>query len=170
MSVSFRLEGFDDFELALKGFASKAEQGISKWVRNYASSLAYTLVMETPQYSGAAASAWRVGIGAPVYVTVKPDYYVPGAVEDQIKVDDPYSKRKRNMTAVNDALTACTAVIGTYSLPMGSLYISNGLPYTGWFETGEYAPGDPLRIQNLPQRKVVDSMRAALVTMIGIGA
>lgn len=154
MSDAFRIEGLDDFAKALESFAVLAEADINRHVRSIAYNLTYSLVMETPQYSGAAASAWRVGIGSPELVTEKPEYYVPGSVDGQLFVERPYSKRSRNMQAVYDALMACSTNIAAYTVHSGSLYISNGLDYTQWFEQGEHAPGKALRAQNLPQRTV----------------
>lgn len=169
MSDVFRLDGIEAFESAIKTFIEVAERDLSEGVKRIAYAITYNLVMETPQYSGAAASAWRVGIGAPEYITEKPDYYVPGTVEDRIKVDNPYSKRNRNAAAVSEALTLGKATINTYTLGRGDVYISNGLDYVQWFEQGKYDEGKALRKQNLPHRVVdrvmLDSMN--ILTIMG---
>lgn len=165
MPGAFRLDGAEAFQQSLRAFLRAAEHAANERVRGIAYSITFNLVMETPQYSGAAASAWRVGIGTPEIVTEKPRFPVPG--EGPGVGDKPYSKRNRNMAAVNEALALCSLEIGMFGLQHGSLYISNGLDYTKWFEQGQHAPGKALRMANLPQRKVhevvMDSMNAASV-------
>lgn len=160
MPDSFRVEGLEAFEKALSSFASRAEREVGEWVKNYALTLTYNLVMETPQYSGAAASAWRVSVGSPEYIAEKPYFIVPTSGPGI--GDAPYSRANRNMQAVNEALALCSFEIGMFSLKDGDMYISNGLPYTGWFEIGQYAPGKALRTENLPQRGVAQTVRDSL--------
>ena len=160
MPAAFRLDGVESFEKSLEAFVRTAEQDASTHVKDIAYRITFNLVMETPQYSGAAASAWRAGIGAPELVTEKPGFAVPGAGAEVR--DNPYSKMNRNMSAVNEALALCGFEIGMFKLSDGSLYISNGLDYAQWFEQGQYAPGKALRAANLPQRTVHDSVVASL--------
>jgi len=160
----FQLDGIEGFESAIKTFIEVAERDISEGIKRIAYAITYNLVMETPQYSGAAASAWRVGIGAPEYITEKPDFEVPkGATGISGAVPDaPFSKRNRNTSAVSEALTFGKVAISAYTLGRGDVYISNGLEYAQWFELGQYDKGKALRQQNMPHRVVdrvmLDSM------------
>lgn len=161
MRDEFRVEGVDAFAKSLKSFVQVVERDVSRHVKDLAYRLTFNLVMETPQYSGAAASAWRVGLGSPEYITEKPYYRVPDAGPGV--GDKPYSRNgNRNMRAVNDALMACSFEIGMYSMRDGDLWIVNGLDYAQWFPGGEYAPGKALRAVNLPQRAVPQIVAASL--------
>lgn len=156
----FQVNGLDAFKKSLEEFIHVAERDVSEEIKNLAYRIAYNLVMETPQYSGAAASAWRVGLGSPDYITDKPYYAVPSAGPNV--GDAPFSKRNRNMQAVNDALKACGFEIGMYTIKAGDIYIMNGLDYVGWFESGQHAQGKALRAENLPQRRVAETLAASL--------
>lgn len=162
MSAEFRLDGEVEFRKSLEGFFRAAEQDASRYVQALALRITYNLVMETPQYSGAAASAWRVGIGSPEFETEKPDYKVSGFGPAAPGDVEPYSKQNRNMEAVNKALALCSYEIGMFGVMHQALYISNGLDYTQWFEKGEHAPGKALRQVNLPQRTVHDTVLSSL--------
>lgn len=162
MPDAFRVDGLGNFLKALESFGDMVEADVNSHVQGLAYSLTYSLIMETPQYSGAAASAWRVGIGSPDYITEKPEYYVPATVKDQSVVESAFSKRHRNMQAVYDALMACSANIAAYTIGQGPMYISNGLDYVHWFEQDLHDAGSPLRQQNLPHRKVNQVVQGAL--------
>ena len=156
MSDSFRLDGIEAFEKSMKDFFEVASRDVQEHVKALAYTITYNLVMQSPQYSGAAASAWRIGIGSPEYITDKPAYAVPAGPKNLsgAQTDNPYSMRKRNMNAVNDVLALAGAEIGSYTLPAGDVYITNGLDYALWFETGQSDSGKALRIQNMPHRTV----------------
>lgn len=160
MPAVFQVDGIEAFQKSIERFVKVVEQDTSQHIRNLAYRISFSLVMETPQYSGAAASAWRVGIGSPELVTDKPFYAVP--TKGAQVLDIPFSKRNRNMKAVNDALALCGFEIGMYTLPAGDLYIMNGLDYTTWFEQGMHAPGKMLREVNRPQRQVAQVVRESL--------
>lgn len=161
MPDAFRVEGLEAFGKSLLAFAEVVERDVSNHVKDLAYRLVYNFVMETPQYSGAAASAWRVGLGAPELVTEKPRYVTPDAGPGV--GDKPYDRNtNRNMKAVNDALMACGFEIGMYTLRAGDVWILNGLDYALWFPTGQHAPGKPLRKVNLPQRTVPQIVRDSL--------
>lgn len=162
MVDAFRVDGVEAFERSLLDLVETARLDASRHVRDLTYRITFNLVMETPQYSGAAASAWRVGIGTPEYVTEKPKFALAQEVDSRgFKVDvNPFSKRRRNMSAVNEALGKAAAKVAGYQVPLVAgglpIYIVNGLPYTHWFEVGEgqSGPSRPLRMVNLPQRKV----------------
>lgn len=170
MSDVFRLDGIEAFESAIKTFIEVAERDLSEGVKRIAYAITYNLVMETPQYSGAAASAWRVGIGAPEYITEKPDFAVPEKPGLGGFTDNPFSKRNRNMTAVSEALTLGKATINAYIIGRGDVYISNGLDYAQWFEQGQYDSSKALRQQNLPHRVVNRVMLDSLNILPIMGA
>lgn len=161
MQGVFQLDGEEAFVKRLSEFVQAVERDTTRHVKSLAYRLTWNLVMETPQYSGAAASAWRVGSGSPEYVTEKPYYRVPDAGPGV--GDKPYSRNhNRNMRAVNDALQMCSFEIGLYSLKAGDMWIVNGLDYAQWFPTGQHAPGKALRAVNLPQRSIPQIVEASL--------
>jgi hypothetical protein len=167
MSVAFQVDGIAEFTKSLQAFAKAAERDVVNHTKGLAYRITYNLVMETPQYSGAAASAWRVGLGSPEYITDKPSFKVSdiGIMEPGLR--EPYSKKDRNMKAVNEALVLCGFEIGMFHLAHGSIYITNGLEYTQWFESEQYMAGKALRQVNLPHRGVnavvLDSLNASSV-------
>ena len=159
MPDAFRFEGLEAFEKALKGFAQVVEQDVTRYVKTIAHQITFNLVMESPQWSGAAASAWRVGVGSPVIVDVKPDL-------DGLTI---YSRRNRNMEAVNAAMSEAAAEIRGYRLEYGSVYILNGLEYAQSFPSGR-AGDQALRVVNLPQRGVKLAVLDSLSMMSALKA
>lgn len=151
MSDSFRFDGIEQMEAALRAFARQAEDDVTHRIRSIVGTLTYQLVMETPQYSGAAASAWRVGIGAPNNVTDKPEFILPGSKGG---TEEPYSRKNRNPAALIAAMYVANATIGRYIIGQGDVYITNGLDYALWFEEGKVSASKALRSQNMPHRTV----------------
>ena len=161
MQGAFQREGEEAFLKRLSEFVRVVERDTTEHVKSLAYRLTWNLVMETPQYSGAAASAWRVGVGTPESVTEKPYYRVPDAGPGV--GDKPYNRNNnRNMKAVNDALMLCSFEIGLYSLKAGDVWLTNGLDYAQWFPAGQHAPGKALRAVNLPQRSIPQIAEASL--------
>lgn len=169
MSGAFLFEGLEDLERDLRAFADALERDTNTWIKDLAYTVTYNLVMETPQYSGAAASAWRVGIGAPAYITEKPEFAGPGAGSGAVG-DNPYSKRNRNMQAVNEALFDAKLELMTYTILRGDIHIMNGLDYAHWFEQGLHDEGSPLRAQNLPHRAVAQVVADSTVPIPSLWA
>ena len=154
MSDGFNVTGLEAFEKALLGFAGTVGTDVTNKIKALTLTISYTLILETPQYSGAAASAWRAGIGAPSNVTDKPYFPLKGASGHGYLSGTPYSNRDRNPEAVAEAINQCAGVIASFKLGMGDIYVSNGLDYVHWFEHGMAGDGIPLRTVNVPPRRV----------------
>lgn len=103
-------------ELIADGIGSHVEM----YVRKAAIAADTTAVMATPVDTGRARSNWRVAIGAPILTET-------GAV---------LGSGKTRTEAFQGALDEGMAVAPTWRLGMGSIFISNSVPYIGRLDKG----------------------------------
>lgn len=148
MRDAFRFDGLEALAKALDGFEPVARADVSQAVVSLSLRILEGAVMGTPQWSGAAAASWRVGVGAPVFADRSSGY--TGGI---------FSMQSRNQEAVNEALSLGPDSLWAYTLKMGNIYIMNGMDYAVGFPQRKAGPDKDgntvaLRIENLPQRSM----------------
>jgi hypothetical protein len=129
-------------ELIADGIGSHVEM----YVRKAAIAADTTAVMSTPVDTGRARSNWRVAIGAPILTET-------GAV---------FSRKggsKARTEAFQSALNEGMAVAPTWRLGMGSIFISNSVPYIGRLDKGYSAQA--------PKGMTLKAIAAARKQLIG---
>jgi hypothetical protein len=108
-------------------------------------------VMTTPVDTGRARANWRTAIGAPVGLSA-------GAVKAQ-QVFGGKGAGKARRIAFQQALDEGVQVAGSWRLGMGSIFISNSVPYIGYLENGSSAQA--------PKGMTVHAIAAARKQLIG---
>lgn len=144
----FRFDGLDELEKALRGFETVARADVSQAIISMSHRILEGAVMGTPQWSGAAAASWRIGVGTPIYADRTDDY--PGGI---------FSMQNRNPQAIAEAMNMGQQTLAGYQLGMGNIYIMNGVDYAVGFPQRKAGPDKDgltvaLRVENLPQRSM----------------